>query len=125
MKQLVELQSRYADITKQGLGLIAISYDAPETLKRFSDSRGITFPLLSDAGSAIIKRYGLLNETVDPKSRTYGIPDPGTLVVDRRGVVQSRFFEDAYQERIHGGHHSQHARRRRRRQSHRQQIPRI
>jgi hypothetical protein len=95
----VELQSRYADITKQGLGLVAISYDAPETLKKFSDSRGITFPLISDAGSVVIKKYGLLNETVDPKSRTYGIPHPGTLIVDRRGVVRSRFFEDAYQER--------------------------
>ena len=95
----MELQSRYAEITKQGLGLVAISYDAPETLKKFSDSRGITFPLISDIGSAIIKKYGLLNETVDPKSRTYGIPHPGTFVVDRKGVVLSRFFEDAYQER--------------------------
>jgi len=95
----VELQSRYADITKQGLGLIAISYDAPDTHKKFADSRGITFPLISDNGSAIIKRYGLLNDTVDPKSRTYGIPHPGTFIVDRKGVVVSRFFEDAYQER--------------------------
>ncbi len=95
----MELQSRYADITKQGLGLIAISYDAPETHKKFADSRGITFPLISDNGSAIIKSYGLLNETADPKTRTYGIPHPGTFIVDRKGVVQARFFEDAYQER--------------------------
>jgi hypothetical protein len=95
----VELQSRYADITKQGLGLIAVSYDSSETLKKFSDSRGITFPLISDAGSVIIKRYGLLNETVDPKSPTYGIPHPGTFILDRQGVVRSRFFEEAYQER--------------------------
>ena len=84
----MELQSRYADITKQGLGLIAISYDSPETLRRFSDSRGISFPLVSDGGSAIIRRYGLLNDTVDSKSRTYGIPHPGTFVVDRKGVVR-------------------------------------
>lgn len=95
----MELQSRYADITRQGLGLVAISYDSPETLKKFTQSRGITFPLISDPGSAIIKRYGLLNDTVDPKSRTYGIPHPGTFIVDRKGVVRSRFFEDAYQER--------------------------
>ena len=90
---------RYADITRQGFGLIAISYDSPETLKTFTASRGITFPLISDAGSAIIKEYGLLNETADATSRTYGIPHPGTFIVDRKGVVQSRFFEDAYQER--------------------------
>jgi hypothetical protein len=95
----VELQGRYAEITKQGLGLVAISYDPPETLKKFSDSRGIAFPLISDPGSATIKRFGLLNETVDPKSRTYGIPHPGTFILDRKGVVVSRFFEDAYQER--------------------------
>jgi hypothetical protein len=95
----VELQSRYADITRQGLGLVAISYDSADTHKRFSASRSITFPMISDQGSAIIKQYGLLNQTVDPKSSSFGIPHPGTLIVDRKGVVVSRFFEDAYQER--------------------------
>ncbi len=95
----MELQGRYEDIRRQGLGLIAISYDSPETVKKFSDSRGITFPIVTDPGSQIIRRYGLLNDTVDPKSRTYGIPHPGTFIVDRKGVVVSRFFEDAYQER--------------------------
>ena len=86
--QLVELQGRYDDIKKQGLGLVAITYDSPETLKKFADSRGITFPLLSDPGSARIKRYGLFNDTVDPKTRAYGIPHPGTFILDaqrRRG----------------------------------------
>ncbi len=96
----MELQGRYADITRQGLGLVAISYDSPDTLRRFTASRGITFPLVSDPGSAIIRRYGLLNDAVDPKSPTYGIPHPGTFILDRKGVVQSRFFEDAYQERF-------------------------
>lgn len=95
----MELQSRYADITRQGLGLIAISYDSPDTHKRFSASRNITFPLVSDQGSAIIKQYGLLNDTVDPKSNAFGVPHPGTFIVDHKGVVVSRFFEDAYQER--------------------------
>jgi hypothetical protein len=99
----VELQRRYDDIRRQGLGLIAVSYDSTETLKQFADSRRITFPLISDPGSAIIRRYGLLNETVDAKSRTYGIPHPGTFIVDRKGVVVSRFFEDAYQERFTTG----------------------
>lgn len=83
----------------QGLGLVAISYDPPETLKAFAASRGITFPLVSDKGSAIIKQNGLLNTTLDPGSRFYGVPFPGTFIVDRDGVVQSRHFESAYQER--------------------------
>jgi len=95
----VELQRRQTEITKQGLGLIAVSYDPPETLKKFADSRGITFPLVSDRDSAIIRAYGILNESEQPGARGYGIPHPGTFIVDRKGVVVSRFFEDAYQER--------------------------
>jgi len=95
----VELQGRLVELERQGLGLAAISYDSPETLKAFATSRGITYPLISDTGSAIIKRYGLLNTTVQPGTRTYGIPFPGTFIVDRKGVVRSRHFEDAYQER--------------------------
>lgn len=95
----MELQRSAQELRKQGLGLVAISYDSVETLKRFADSRGITFPLVSDVGSAIIKRYGLLNTTLDPATRFYGVPVPGTFIVDRKGVVKARFFEQAYQER--------------------------
>lgn len=95
----MELQSRYAELKKQGIGLVAVSYDPPETLKKFAVSRGVTFPMISDTGSTIIKRYGLLNETLDPKTRFYGVPHPGTFMLDRKGVVTARFFEDAYQER--------------------------
>jgi hypothetical protein len=95
----VELQGRVEELKRQGLGLAAISYDAPEILKAFSDSRGITFPLITDPGSSIITQYGLLNTNEKPGTRTHGIPFPGTFIVDRRGIVRSRHFEDAYQER--------------------------
>jgi hypothetical protein len=79
--------------------LAAISYDPVPTLADFSTRRGITFPLLSDAGSETIKRYGILNTTIDPKNELYGYPFPGTFIVDRRGIVTSRVFEPTYQER--------------------------
>jgi hypothetical protein len=68
-------------------------------LADFARRRGITFPLLSDAGSAVIKQYGIFNTTVATDSPTYGIPFPGTFIVDSSGVVKSRHFEAAYQER--------------------------
>ncbi len=79
------------------MGLAAISYDPPATLKAFADARGITFPMLSDEGSSTIKQYNLLN--VEATGRIAGIPYPGTLVLDARGVVRSRSFEESYQER--------------------------
>ena len=95
----MELQGRYDDIRRQGLGLVAISYDSPDTLKAFAASRGSRFPLIADPGSAIIRRYGILNRQQEAGTPTYGIPHPGTFIVDRKGVVTARFFEDAYQER--------------------------
>jgi hypothetical protein len=95
----VELQGRAAALKDQKIGLVAISYDSPAVLKRFAKARGITYPLLSDAGSVIIKRFGLLNTTIDPATPTYGIPFPGTFVVNKMGIVTARHFEDAYQER--------------------------
>ena len=47
------------------LGLAAISYDSPEIVAAFSRQRGITFPLLSDADSSVIKAFGLLNPAVE------------------------------------------------------------
>src|SRR5215467_14402853 len=81
------------------MSLAAISYDPVSTLSDFAKRRGITFPLLSDPGSDTIKRYGILNTTIDPKNELYGYPFPGTFVVDRRGIVTSRVFEPIYQER--------------------------
>ncbi len=68
-------------------------------LKRFADERGITYPLLSDAGSTIIKSYGILNTGNKEGTRAYGVPYPGTFMLDRSGAVVARYFEEAYQER--------------------------
>jgi peroxiredoxin len=98
--QLAELQTRTTELAKSGLGLAAVSYDSVAILADFSRRRGITFPLLSDPGSATIKRFGILNTTVpESNQQSYGIPFPGTFVLNRQAVVTSRFFEPAYQER--------------------------
>lgn len=93
----MELQRHLDDIRARGLGLAAISYDSPASLKAFSEKHGITFPLLSDTGSATIRRWGILNaEATGPAE---GIPHPGTFVIDARGRIVSRAFESEYQVR--------------------------
>ena len=100
-----------------------MSYDSQEILADFSERNGITYPLLSDAGSATIRQYGILNTVADEalgpnandpavladlqkyvtvnqaSERFRGIPFPGTFVIDSVGRVTSRFFEDYYWER--------------------------
>jgi len=95
----VELQGRVDQLRKQGLGLASISYDPVTVLADFSARRSITFPLLSDAGSATIRRYGILNTTVPETNQLFGYPFPGTFVLNHDGFVTARFFEATYQER--------------------------
>jgi hypothetical protein len=96
----VELQGRLEELKRQGFGVAGLSYDSVAVLSEFSTRRGITFPLLSDPGSITIKQYGILNTTVPESNRQmYGIPFPGTFMLSTRGIVTSRFFEQAYQER--------------------------
>jgi hypothetical protein len=96
----VELGQNLASIRKRGLGLAAISYDSVAVLKNFADRQHITYPLLSDSGSHIIRAFGILNETVKPGTTFYGIPYPGTYIVDVHGKLVSKYFEDDYRERV-------------------------
>jgi peroxiredoxin len=78
--------------------VIGISYDSLSTLKRFSRKNGITFPLLSDHGSKVIDAYGLLNSDA-ANTRLEGIPHPGTMVINKQGVVIARLFLEDYRKR--------------------------
>jgi AhpC/TSA family/Disulphide bond corrector protein DsbC len=99
----VELQGRTTDLARAGRTIVALSYDPPEVLRAFAAKHGITFPLLSDSGSAIIRRYGLLNTSVAPGDRAYGVPNPGTFVLDRKGRIVAKHFEESYRERNTAG----------------------
>lgn len=93
----MQLQRSLPEIQRAGLGLVAVSYDSTETLRAFAAKHGITFPMLSDQGSKTITAWGILNR--EATGRTAGIPYPGTYVIDTKGVIVSRNFEDAYTER--------------------------
>jgi hypothetical protein len=80
-----------------------VSYDSAAILREFARRKGIGYPLLSDPGSAIIRRFGLLNPELAEDSPAHGVPFPGTLVVDPRGRVRTKLFEKTYAERRTAG----------------------
>ena len=97
------MESKYSEIKKAGLGLAAVSYDSPGILKNFSDRHHIEFPLLSDHDSAIIRELGILNQQVEKGSSSYGVPYPGIYILDPKGVVTAKFFENDFRERDTAG----------------------
>jgi peroxiredoxin len=99
--QMAELQTKVEDLRRSGLGVALVTYDPVGVLADFASRRGITYPLLSDSGSETIKRFGILNTTVAPNSTMMsGVPFPGTFLINTKGIVTSRFFEPAFQERV-------------------------
>ena len=97
--QLIDLNSRHADIVRRGYRVAGISYDAPGTLATFIGRRQILFTLLSDPKSEIITRYGLRDPAYEPGHRAHGVPRPMILVLDRAGLVKAKLFEESYRQR--------------------------
>lgn len=95
----MELQARYAELQKLGLGIASITYDAPALIKKFADERKIEFAVLSDQDHTIVERYGILNRQFQPGHQNYGIPHPGTFILNREGRVLARYFEEEFQYR--------------------------
>ncbi len=95
----MELQRNLTKIRAQGLGIAAISYDSRAVLEDFAKRRGIGYPLLSDPNSAIIRAFGILNESPPKNSPFSGIPHPGTYIVSPDGVVTAKYFEEDFRER--------------------------
>ena len=79
---------------------MAISYDTEEILKYFSDRRKIEFPMLADPDSKTIRAYQVLNTEAVGQYR--GMARPGYFFVDTNGVIQEKFFEAKYRERLSG-----------------------
>jgi hypothetical protein len=56
--------------------------------------------MLSDKGSAVIRKFGILNANVPPDvTRFYGIPFPGQYLLAADGTVKGKVFLADYQER--------------------------
>lgn len=100
MTQLVELQQAAPKFAEAGIKLYAISYDELGALRDFAQHHGITYDLLSDEGSKVIREFGILNHHVTEDQVPYhGIPFPGTYLVDEDGVIMAKAFHRSLAQR--------------------------
>lgn len=91
--------------------LFAISYDSVATLADFAEKHGITFSLLSDEGSRVIRDLGMLDEDLDRHHAEFGRPVrddqrgvayPAVFLLDDRGVVIDKRLHPKYRIRDTG-----------------------
>ena len=72
--------------------MVGISYDSVEILDGFAKKQKIEFPLLSDPDHKVIEAYGLTNK--EAKGKQEGVPYPGTMILDKDGVIRAKLFFD-------------------------------
>lgn len=83
------------DFEAAGVDVFALSYDEPDALTDFANAHKITYPLLSDPKSDVIRSFGILNTLIEPTDKPwYGIPYPGTYVINAEGTITHKFFDN-------------------------------
>lgn len=100
MRQMIQLQQYRQEFEAAGIGLVAITYDAPPLQQAFIDKFGIEFPVLSDVDGLSFKTLGILNENYQPGDFQYGIPHPGMMLINPAGEVVGKLFLEAYSSRV-------------------------
>jgi signal transduction histidine kinase len=96
-------QQALPQIQESGASLVAISPQTPERSRALVEKEELTFPILSDVGNTVARRFGLVY-TIDEAVRaahqqvgadlpafngddSWELPMPGTFIVDQAGTV--------------------------------------
>lgn len=97
----MELQSKIESFTAAGAAVYSLSYDEADALADFRDAYGITYTMLSDPDSRVIRELGVLNTLIKADDHPwFGLPFPGTYLVDEDGIVSQKFFGNNFALRI-------------------------
>jgi peroxiredoxin len=97
--QLADLNQQADSFRRLGVNVASLTYDSTDILKTFANRIGIRYPMLSDPESVVIRAFDILNTNIDRTSPMYGIPFPGTYVINEKGVITAKYFDDDYRER--------------------------
>jgi peroxiredoxin len=114
--ELRALQGALPEMKLLGAELVAISPETPDGTLSTAEKNELTFPVLSDVGSATAKAFGIvfdLAEELRPIYTLFGhalpnrngddswaLPIPATFVLDREGVVAVAFVDVDYRNRL-------------------------
>jgi len=71
----------YAEFVGADVEVVGVSSDSPESHRRFAARHSLPFPIISDAGGALRRLFGV--------PRAWGLfPGRVTYVIDKKGVVR-------------------------------------
>jgi thioredoxin-dependent peroxiredoxin len=89
-KQACNLRDNFERLGREGIAVIGVSDDSPESHARFSEKYSLPFPLIADTDREILDAYGTYGE-----KSMYGIKRKGTIrtsfLIDPDGIIRHDF----------------------------------
>lgn len=85
-RQLCSYSGAYKEFEEKGFTILGIGVDSVETHKKFAKEKNISFPLLSDPGGEICKKYGVFGSIMKTAQRAI-------FMIDREGKIKFRHVE--------------------------------
>ncbi len=115
--QMHQLTESLPQFKKYGASIVAITPQTPDKSEAQFKKDGYPFEVLSDLDYSVIKSYKLFWEVPPEMDASYkhafgldiasfngkgrlGLPIPGTLVIDKGGVIRSAFADTDYKKRM-------------------------
>lgn len=115
--ELRGLQRVLEQIIALGASLIAVSPERPDNSLSTIEKNNLSFPVLSDIGNVIARRFGIVYRLPDElvelvkasdldlaewngEPGAVELPMPATFIVDREGVIRLAFVDEDYTKRL-------------------------
>lgn len=90
-KESADFESSLPELEAGGVTVVGISPDKPAKLAKFREKEGLTFPLLSDPDTEVLRAYGAYGE-----KKLYGKVVVGvirsTFVIDAGGRIEKAYY---------------------------------
>jgi peroxiredoxin Q/BCP len=103
-RQACSLRDGYQDLLKENIVILGISYDSPESHRKFKEKYDLPFPLLSDKTREVTRQYGatwpLLGGFI-AKRYTYLIDEEGKI----KNILKNVDINQHAQEVINAFHY--------------------
>lgn len=115
--QLKALKESLPHLQRYGAQLVAVTPQTPDHSAGQIEKDAYPFPILSDLDDRVMKAYNLYFEVPEELRKLYlqefdfdlaayngkdryGLPVPGTFVIDRQGVIRAAFADTDYTKRM-------------------------
>lgn len=82
-----------------GVGVVGMTYDAPEAIQQFHEQWEIEYPVLRDVDRQHVEAWGIRNEAYGEGTFAYGVPHPGVVLLSPAGEILAKWAEAGYRSR--------------------------